>query len=344
MNPQGDQSGWTAERIRLTPRLVRPAAEPEEDELAGPAGPEEEEEVEIDDQTGESPLRIRPDRSRMDPLSLDRSACRKFESLFQYEQESERQKILAKSDGFLLRAALGFLGFLMAAGLWWMLGRRAPGELSVTAGHTSSRPGPGQGPIPPVVTEPALVLLEGFLAAPDADAKAAFVLDPERVKPLMETVYAKGPLPDSSLKAGAPQRQAHGITMVPAKVGNGWMILIFCREKEGRLLLDWETYYQEVSQKLAQFFKFPGSPGGVFRVVLERTHSFEAGFGAVCVRLAAPGHPASTEAVIVAEEARPSLTGELPWNERRRALDAWSNFLVSKTQSSRAGNVVRLEL
>ena len=294
MPQSGDQSEVTAGTIRVTPRPVRPEAESDQEEQSI----------------------IRPDRTRMDPLSLDRSASKKVVHLFEQELMKERQKASARSDGYLLRGAAGFLLFLLLAGLWWWFGSRPSGKPVVPAVS------PVQKPVTTASTDPALVMFQEFLAAPGVAGKSAFVLDAERVRPLMESAYAKGILPESFLRPGVPQRQAHGITLLPARVASPspYRILIFCREKEGRLLLDWETYYQEMSHVLADFTNYPGSPRGVFRVVLERTHSFEAGPDVVCVRLAAPGHEALTESVVVAEEARASITDGLPWSQRRRGL------------------------
>ena len=108
MSQPGDQTRAlvTAERIRLAPRPVRPAFEPGDDGLVLPEPEPEPEPVEF--LLEEAPI-FRPDRSRMDPLSLDRSATRKLEKLFEEQHEARLRDSSARTDRLLLRTASGVL-------------------------------------------------------------------------------------------------------------------------------------------------------------------------------------------------------------------------------------------
>ena len=300
------------QRIRPAPRSLRPAPPPEELpvlESPSPAPP----------LSGEPPTpMVRPDRSRMDPLSLDRSTTRKLSRWFRQEKQTGiRSRRARKIDRMLMR---GLTILLVVAGtgmaVWkvrsW-LKRNASQVFGVAERSHITAPS----------ADRVLNMLEAFLTTADVSAKAVHVLDRTRVQPLMEAAYAKGKLPEAQVRFGVPQPLETGVWAVPAKVLGPpeFLLHLMVREVQGEPKLDWETYEQEMTQRFVSFAAQPGQRSAEFRLVLERAHPFAAGPDeSTAVRLAAPGSPALAEPVTVRPDIAPALADALPWDRRRRAL------------------------
>ncbi len=166
-------------------------------------------------------------------------------------------------------------------------------------------------------------MLQAFRAAPGAEEKAAFVIDPARVKPLMAAAYQSNRLPEGGLEFGVPVALEPGLLLVPARVAGPpeFLLHLVVQDRQGRFLLDWETYEQEMTQRFTTFAAKPGSPAGDFRLMIGRAHSFGQVSGAhPSVRVAAPGSTALVQLVKVSEGARAAVIHSLPWDQRRRAL------------------------
>lgn len=312
--PGGHPDEPWEQRIRPKPRPVRPAAPVE------PApSPEPVPQAAMPLEELQSPS-ARPDRSRMDPSSLDWSA--------EHELTAEaRQKNLAISRGlrarridrWLMTAILGLVLVMVGGGVYWFFKHHeTPDPVPVIVK-------PATPAIPPVedAGSRVLTMLNAFLTAPDAMAKTAHVLDRERVLPLMVTAYASGTLPEESLEIGVPQPLESGIMAVPARVSGppDFVLHLMVREVAGSWKLDWETYEQEMTQRFTAFASVPGKKADTFRLVVERSHDFGSGPAeSLSVRVAAPGAPAIAEPVGVPTVLAAALKEALPWNRRSRAL------------------------
>ena len=312
--PGGHSDEPREQRIRPEPRPVRPAAPVES---VPPSEPESRsampsEELEISS--------ARPDRSRMDPSSLDRSTER--------ERTAEaRQKVLAISrkrrarriDRWFMGAIPALVLAMVGAAVYWKFKRHeTPSPVPVIVKPATSA-------ILPVedAGSRVLTMLNAFLTAPDVMARSVYVLDRERVLPMMKAAYAGGTLPEEDLELGVPQPLETGIMAVPAKVPGppDFVLHLMVREVAGAWKLDWETYEQEMTQRFTAFASVPGKNADTFRLILERCHDFGSGPAeSLSVRVAAPGAPAIAEPVGVPTVLAPALKEALPWNRRSRAL------------------------
>ena len=311
MSPPGDRPEETAEQIRQAWNRVHSA--PPLGDLPGgvPAPPLRPEQ--------ELPLE-KPDRSLMDPVVLDRTTARqRAEELRRHSRNQRRRWKALRIDRWLQFVLLLLIGVALAGGVFWALKtwkirqtRNLP-QASVLA--------PAQ--LAPSSGDRALKMLQAFLAAPDAAAKSAYVLDAARVKPLMETACRAGVLPEAALSLGVPQVLDGKVIAVPAQVSGPaeFLLHLMIREVDGVPLLDWETYEQEMMQRLPAFAGNPGSPAAEFRLVVERAHAFDSiPAGPLTVRVAAPGSPALVNPLVVHQEAAADVTTSLTWNRPRRAL------------------------
>jgi len=172
-------------------------------------------------------------------------------------------------------------------------------------------------------TERALQAARKFLAAPDVQSQSLYVLDRNRVLPLMQAASNSGAAPDAQLRLGVPRSIGPGLTLIPAQgtARPDLLLHLLLQEKDGKAMLDWETYAQDASQRFLKFAAHPGARGGDFRLVLERVH----GFGAAdreqtAVRVSPLGNPALADPVLVVPEAVAAITAGLPWEKRRRAM------------------------
>lgn len=319
MTPNGEPTGESWERIRPAPRPVRPARSAEDayPPLPPPPPPPPEPEPEF---TGVSAPLEKPDRSGMNPLLLDRSAAiqtmRGERRDRRNQRRSKRSKII---DGLLRTILLTTAGAAVAGGLYWALKVR---ENRIAAQRMAALPravdtsGATAGPR-------VLAMMKDFLAAPDAEAKSAFVLDPDRVLPAMKAAYGAGGLEESGITFGVPQPVGGGVLALPIKVPGPPEVLlhVLVRDLPAGPRLDWETYEQELNQRFLRFIEKPGSPGGDFRVILERSHPFEgARPGVEAVRIATPGGSLYNRPVTLGSGAAAPVTAGLPWDKRRRAL------------------------
>lgn len=311
MSSSGGQPEEPWERIRPAPRAVRATSPPAQVPVSEP----EPSPPVLD--VPPAPLH-RPDRAKMDPLSLDRSSSRKLSRLFRREKRTQlRSRRARRIDRWVIRS----LTFLLMAGvigaaLWSLRQRLGSGMRKVFV-----PPAPARAVATPAERIPDM--LESFLTASGTTAKAAHVLDRARVEPLMDAIYAQRNLPEDQLRFGVPQPLEPGVWVVPAKVLGPpeFLLHLMVREEQGEFKLDWETYEQELAQRFTTFAASPGKAGGDFRLVLERAHAFAAGPDeSIAVRIAAPGSPALAEPVTVRPDLAPSLANALPWNRRRRAL------------------------
>lgn len=256
----------------------------------------------------------------MDPVMLDRSAARlRAEGLRRSSRHQRRRWKALRIDRWIQWVLLLLLGVILAGGVFW--------ALKTWKKHQSHQlpqtPVLAPASMMPASSDRALTMLQAFLAAPDAAAKSAFVLDAARVKPLMEAAYRAGGLPEAALSLGVPQVLDGNVIAVPAQVSGpaDFLLHLMIREVEGVPLLDWETYHQEMAQRFPAFAGKPGSPAGEFRLVVERAHAFDSTpAGPLTVRVAAPGSPALVNPIAVHPEAAAGLPAALPWNRPRRAL------------------------
>ncbi|MDB6071003.1 MAG: hypothetical protein JWL81_2174 [Verrucomicrobiales bacterium] len=256
----------------------------------------------------------------MDPLLLDRSAARQSTQGARKEHRNQRRSKRANFiDGLFRVVLLGVAGAVVAAAAYWTLKIRenrlaAKRMAAVPAAAQTS--GASSGPR-------VLAMMQSFLAASDAEAKSAFVLDSARVLPLMKTAYAAGRIEESGITFGVPQPVGTGVLALPIKAPGPPEILlqVLVRDLPDGPRLDWETYEQELNQRFLRFVEKPGSPGGDFRMILERSHPFDGVRpGVEAVRLATPGGTLYNRPVVLGPEAAAPVTAGLPWNKRRRAL------------------------
>jgi hypothetical protein len=303
MSPPGDRPEETAEQIRQAWNRVHSAPPP-------------------GDVPGEVPVPPldKPDRSLMDPVVLDRrSARQRAEELRRRSRNQRRRWKALRIDRWLQFGLLLLIGVAIAGGVFWALKTwkiRKSRELPLAPGSAPAQ-------LVPSASERALKMLQAFLAAPDAAAKSAYVLDAARVKPLMEAAYRAGGLPEAALTLGVPQMLDGKVIAVPAQVSGpaAFLLHLMIREVDGVPLLDWETYEQEMMQRFPTFAGNPGSPAAEFRLVVERAHSFDSTpAGPLTVRVAAPGSPALVNPLMVHKEAAAAVTASLTWNRPRRAL------------------------
>ena len=301
------------QRIRLAPRLVR--AVPSTLEPTPLPAPPVEEWIEAE---APSTLVAKPDRSRMDLVSLDRSSSRKQARAARQKNRSVlRGKRSRQIDIWLVRGCWYLLTLAVGGGALWVLKQR----LGKSATHLFTPPAQVAPTVAP--SDRVLDMLEAFLTTPGASAKARYVLEAGRVESLMAVAYAAGTLPEGQLRFGVPQPLEIGIWAVPAKVLGPpeFLLHLMVREVEGQPLLDWETYEQEMTQRFVAFASTPQSGEAEFRLVLERAHAFAAALDeAVAVRVAAPGSAALADPVVVRADLCPMLGSALPWGQRRRAL------------------------
>ena len=312
MSTPGGQSeeSWE-QRIRPAPRAARPARPPEApqsiERLPHPPPASD-----------DSSAPAKPDRSRMDPLSLDRSTSRKLSRLLRGEIHTRtRHQRSRRLDRWLMLWIVLLLAAAMAGGVVWLMRQR----LDLATGTQTAMPVGTRAAA--LSGDRVLAMLQAFLLAPHTPAKAAYVLDSTRVLPLMVKAYQKGGMPEASLQLGVPQPLDHGVWAVPAKAPGPpeFLLHLIIREVQGEPRLDWETFAQEIGQRFTAFVAVPGTAGREFRLVLERAHAFAAGPDeSVAVRIAAPGNPALADPVTVRAEIAPALSDALPWNRRRRAL------------------------
>jgi hypothetical protein len=256
----------------------------------------------------------------MDPVVLDRrSARQRAEELRRRSRNQRRRWKALRIDRWLQFGLLLLIGVAIAGGVFWALKTwkiRKSRELPLAPGSAPAQ-------LVPSASERALKMLQAFLAAPDAAAKSAYVLDAARVKPLMEAAYRAGGLPKAALTLGVPQMLDGKVIAVPAQVSGpaAFLLHLMIREVDGVPLLDWETYEQEMMQRFPTFAGNPGSPAAEFRLVVERAHSFDSTpAGPLTVRVAAPGSPALVNPLMVHKEAAAAVTASLTWNRPRRAL------------------------
>ncbi|MES2466195.1 MAG: hypothetical protein V4675_02745 [Verrucomicrobiota bacterium] len=303
MSPPGDRPEETAEQIRQAWNLVHSAPPPGD----------------VPGEVSVPPLE-KPDRSLMDPVLLDRVTARqRVEELRRRSRDQRRRWKALRIDRWLQFALLLLIGVALAGGVFWGLKTwklRQSRDLSLA-------PVLAPAPLAPSSSDRALKMLQAFLAAPDAAAKSAYVLDAARVKPLMEAAYEAGVLPEAALSLGVPQRLDGNVVTVPAQVSGPaeFLLHLMIREVDGVPLLDWETYEQEMAQRFPAFAGNPGSPAAEFRLVVERAHAFDPIVaGPLTVRVAAPGSPALVSPLAVHAEAAAGMSDALPWNRPRRAL------------------------
>ncbi len=309
--------GWPDDprehRLRPEPRPVRPAAAPPTAPIPEPEPPPPAPLPEIS-----GPV-VRPDRSRMDPASLSKSAEREIKQVARQQVlTSSRMQRARRIDQSLKYGAAAMVLLGMGGGLYWFSQRGKAVKYSPALAQPppavvmTATPGSG-----------ALEMLRAFLAAPDAKAKAAFVCESERVRPQMEKSYAASILPEKGLQLGVPQPLEPGILTIPATVAGppDFVLHLIVREEPSGWKLDWETYEQEMSQRFVGFASVPGKKGGEFRLVVERAHDFDsASEASVFLRVGAPGAPALAEPVFVPPALAGAVKEALPWSSRRRAL------------------------
>lgn len=253
----------------------------------------------------------------MDPTVLDRRTSRQLARQGRKEaKKAHRARQVSSIDRWIQTLVLAVLGAAVAGGVYWFLKLQLPASTPTSVAVTPV-------PVEPSAGEQALTVWRAFAAAPDARAKSAYVLDRERVGPLMEAAYQKQPVPDQKVTPGVPQPLETGILAIPCQVEGppDFLMQVMMRQEEGHYRIDWETYDQEITKRFIQFAGKKNSPAGDFRLVLERAHAFNAGPpDAVYVRVAAPGHPAMAQPVIVHARAAAAVKAALPWNRHRRAL------------------------
>jgi hypothetical protein len=260
----------------------------------------------------------KPDRARMDPENFEAPVSTLRSRSSSRIKTRARETRASTLDRWLARLGYCCLTLFLGGAGWWFLSRQPKASLPPAAPPS----------VPVQVTESGagprvLAMLQAFWSAPGVEGKAAYVIDAPRVKPLMSAAYQSGSLPEASLEFGVPLVLEPGLLQVPARVAGPpeFLLHLIVKEEQGRFLLDWETYEQEMSRRFTTFATKPGSPAGDFRVVLERAHSFGPGSDAApAVRVAAPGSPALAQLVQVSAGARAAIIQSLPWNQRRRAL------------------------
>jgi len=255
----------------------------------------------------------------MDPLILDRSSSRKDQRTKREASRGHRRARHGKRiDRWLLRAVLALLAFLLGMGLWALIQDRKTAREEAQRASLLPLPDPSA-----ALRGQTRHMVQEFLAAPDAVAKSAWVLDRERVLPLMTQAYAANRLPESGLIPGVPRALEQGVILVPAQVDGltHFLLHLVVKEQDGKPLLDWETYEQDISQRFVRFAANPKLPGGDFRLFIERAHDFDTPSGkTIAIRLAPPGGAALAAPAAAAPGAGPDVISGLPWNQRRRAL------------------------
>lgn len=230
-----------------------------------------------------------------------------------------RSKQAKMIDGLLRTTLLVTAAAAVAGALYWTLRIR---ESTIAARRMAA--------LPPAVDRSGatsgprvLAMMEAFLAAPDAAAKSAYVLDSGRVLPIMKAAYEAGRLQESGITLGVPQPVGTGVLALPIKAPGPPEVLlqVLVRDLPEGPRLDWETYEQELNQRFVKFLQKPGGPGADFRLILERSHPFEgAPAGVEAVRLASPGGMLYNRSVILGADALAPVTAGLPWDKKRQAL------------------------
>ena len=276
----------------------------------------------------------KPDRSRMPVLVLDPAAANKQLSITgakpkgRIRTRSNRTRKWARQGKFLVK-----LGLILATLFWVILTLNTRLKLGL---FKKQKPVPslstGLSPASPVqldlagkagMADRALQTARIFLAAPDVRNQSLHVLDRDRVLPLMLAASSSGAAPDAQLRLGVPRSIGPGLTLIPAQgtAQPDLLLHLLLQEKEGKPLLDWETYHQDATQRFLKFAAHPGTRGGDFRLVLERVHGFGApGSEQTAVRVSPLGNPALADPVRVVPEAVTAITAGLPWEKRSRAM------------------------
>lgn len=135
----------------------------------------------------------------------------------------------------------------------------------------------------PADAKPALDTLQKFLAAPDWQARAAFVQKPAAVKPTMEKHAAKfgdGAVYPTVIdfveryvgKDGAPPYcmfEVSGGTL-PHPV-----LVLVEQPPKGEPVVDWEAFVEFKDDLLLKFLETEGAPAQTFRVLMRRKHYFD---------------------------------------------------------------------
>jgi len=132
------------------------------------------------------------------------------------------------------------------------------------------------------VKDMARELLDKVLAAESVDELAKYVLDPERVRPLMEEYYrGKSPAlqPQSIIYDQAtPIRDEDGFrihTFFMSTSAQPMRFPVGVEETSVGLKFDWESFTELHDDLLGKFLASPTSDPGTFRVLLARAHYFD---------------------------------------------------------------------
>lgn len=238
-------------------------------------------------------------------------------------------------------------GIVLALGVGYFLGWQtqqitAEPEVTLVPSATSSA-APNSidvGKAQPVSEEAVQAVQESlrrFVAASPAK-KRSYIIDPQRVGPVLEAYYAAGERNDDVLLeeiTPLPQVEhdlRRGIFCFFAKSPSGPLLIAMKREvvEEGLppvFKLDWETYVQEKEGTLKKFVDSHGEDSslveGVFRVGLARSHLFDdkdEQLNRIGLRLSTPTGQAFEPRVVVIsiDPLYKRLENELGWN--RNAL------------------------
>jgi len=201
----------------------------------------------------------------------------------------DRVEVKQRTDRWMKYLGMAASVTVIVAGTllaWQSLRNPAGVKAAQLIGYTPPPPDHGEGtaPLPDEIAAEARKTLAAIAAAKSAREVLPWVLDQERIAARVDSYYRKG-VQEPALEADqftahplSLRDWAQGIAVLERTMANGQPLLLFLRRdkeaRDGRFLLDWETYIQEKENLVARFVSAESKGEGIFRVILRRQHLF----------------------------------------------------------------------
>lgn len=275
----------------------------------------------------ESPRYNRPDREGMHEVTKSFEQAQEiYAEVKKLSDEELRVEMSRRHDRTLkFLMALAFVGITSAACWFYFSQKPSPstvtGEINDPIGLKADEQ----------ITAEARATLESFFAAPDTTSRCQFILEPERVGPILDQYYKNG---GSDTVGGAS-----GFSRVPGLTGDDRArnvllmanstgakeqkaLVIYLKKVDATWRMDWEAYVQNKDLVLVDFFKSSAHEPIIARAGLRRVHVFGSATNKEALHVIQLEGWEFSEDVFPLPEVAAKINADLPWSARRRAVMA----------------------
>lgn len=276
--------------------------------------------------TSAPPRYERPDRAGMHEVTRSFEEAQEiYAEVKKLTNEEMRGEMIRRHDRiFKIILAVAFVGIASVVA-WYVTSPRQP---------LPAAPKPIVAPdstkADEILTAQAQATLVGFFETSEIAARRKFILESDRVGPLMEQYYANG---GKDTPAGAKgfnrvpglteDDRTRGVLLMTNPTGSkdSKSLVLYLKRVDGSWRMDWEAYIQNKDLVLVDFFNASTHAPIIARAGLRRVHTFGSAVKEALHVVQLEGWEFNTD-VFPTPEAAAQINAGLPWSARRRAVVA----------------------